>query len=236
MTKPRKDPHDTGLAAEQVRAWLGLNPDFILNNLDLLIGGAVPARDLGAGVADLQRALIDRLRADLEAARNHQTELVAAGRANLASQGRVHECIGAMLSATSFEQLIQTVTTDFAVLLDVDIVMLCVEAADADNDQLDLRGLHIIPPGTVDRMIGKDRPVALHSHLAEADTGVYAGGAPLVASEALARISVSPGSPPGLVAFGSRQPDKFEAGQAVELLVFLARSLEQVIGLWLKLR
>lgn len=236
MTKPRKDPGGAEITTEQVRDWLGRHPDFIPGNLDLLASGVTPARDLGDAVADLQHALIDRLRADLDTARKHQTELVAAGRANLASQGRVHECIGAMLSATSFEQLIQTVTTDFAVLLDVDIVMLCVETADADNDALDLHGLHIIPPGTVDRMVGKDRPVALHSHLAEADTGVYAGGAPLVASEALARISVSPGSPPGLIAFGSRQPDKFEAGQAVELLVFLARSLEQVIGLWLKLR
>lgn len=236
MTRAHKDPRESGVTAEQVRAWLDLHPDFILNNLELLNNTALPARDLGAGVADLQGALIEKLRADLALSVACQKELVAAGRTNLISQGRVHECVGALLSATSFEQLIQTVTTDFAVLLDVDIVMLCVEAADADNDQLDLRGLHIIPPGTVDRMIGKDRPVALHSHLAEADTGVYAGGAPLVASEALARISVSPGSPPGLVAFGSRQPDKFEAGQAVELLVFLARSLEQVIGLWLKLR
>lgn len=235
MTRPRKDPLETELTAEQVRIWLDRHPDFIHDNLDLLASAALPGRDLGPDIADLQRALIEKLRADLALARRRQKELVAAGRANLVSQGRVHECIGALLSAASFEQLIQTVTTDFAVLLDVDVVTLCIEAADADNDQLDIRGLHVIPAGTVDRLLTEGRPVALHSHLAEADTGIYAGGAPLVASEALARISVSPASPPGLVAFGSRQPDRFEAGQAIELLAFLARSLEQVIGLWLKL-
>lgn len=235
MTRPRKDPQATEITAEQVRAWLGLHPNFILDNLDILSNAALPTRDLGPDVADLQHALIEKLHADLALARERQKELVAAGRANLVSQGRVHECIGALLSATSFEQLIQTATTDFAVLLDVDIVMLCVEAANADNDQMEMRGLHMIPAGTVDRLLGEGRPVALHSHVAEADTGIYAGGAPLVASEALARISVSPTSPPGLIAFGSRRPDKFEAGQAVELLVFLARSLEQVIRLWLKL-
>lgn len=236
MTQPRNDPLDSELTAEQVRAWLELHPDFIRENLDQLSNAAWPVRDLGPDVADLQRALIDKLRADLAVSRQRQNELVAAGRANLVSQGRVHECIGALLSANSFEQLIQTVTTDFAVLLDVDVVTLCVEAADADNDQLDIRGLHVIPAGTVNRLLGEDRPVALHSHVGEADTEIYAGGAPLVASEALARLNVSPASPPGLIAFGARQPDRFEAGQAIELLAFLARSLEQVIGLWLKLR
>jgi len=139
-----------------------------------------------------------------------------------------------MLAATSFEQLIQTVTTDFAVLLDLDVVTLCIEADGAELATPHLRGLHIVPAGTVQRLLGDGRPVLLRSHV-DGEPEIYGGGAPLVASDALARLSISPNTPPGLIAFGSRRPGKFEAGQAVELLAFLTRSLERAIRLWLKL-
>jgi uncharacterized protein YigA (DUF484 family) len=139
-----------------------------------------------------------------------------------------------MLAATSFEQLIQAVTTDFAVLLDLDVVTLCVEADGPELVTPHLRGLHIVPAGTVQRLLGDGRPVLLRSHV-DGEPEIYGGGAPLVASDALARLSISPSTPPGLIAFGSRRAGKFEAGQAVELLAFLARSLERAIRLWLKL-
>ncbi len=58
----------------------------------------------------------------------HRT-LIAASRGNLASQGRVHKAALAILAAPSFEQLLQIVTTDLAVLLDVDVVTIGVESS-----------------------------------------------------------------------------------------------------------
>lgn len=235
MSQTRKSEREKDLTAEDVAAWLRDNPEFLTQRPELLEGLPAPARELGGGISDLQQALIEKLRRDLEMARRRQRELVATSRANLSSQTRIHECILAMLSAASFEQLIQTVTTDFAVLLDLDVVTLCVEA---DGSELEppphMRGLHIVPAGTVQRLLGDGRPVLLRSH-AEGEPEIYGGGAPLVASDALARLSISPNTPPGLIAFGSRRPGKFEAGQAVELLAFLTRSLERAIRLWLKL-
>lgn len=234
MSQTRKDEREKGLSAEEVAEWLRDNPEFLAQHPDLLDGLPAPARDLGGGVLDLQTALIDKLRQDLELARQRQREIVATSRANLSSQTRIHECILAMLVASSFEQLIQTVTTDFAVLLDLDVVTLCVEADGSEPARPHLRGLQIVPAGTVWRLLGDGRPVLLRSHV-EGEPEIYGGGAPLVASDALARLSISPSTPPGLIAFGSRKPGKFEAGQAVELLAFLTRSLERVIRLWLKL-
>lgn len=234
MSQTRKSENEKDLSAEVIAAWLRDNPEFLAQHPELLDGLAAPSRDLGGGVSDLQQALIEKLRSDLELARLRQRELVATGRANLSSQTRIHECILAMLSAASFEQVIQTVTTDFAVLLDLDVVTLCVEADGSELTTPHLRGLHIVPAGTVFTLLGDGRPVLLRSHV-EGEPEIYGGGAPLVASDALARLSISPSTPPGLIAFGSRQPGKFEAGQAVELLAFLSRSLERVIRLWLKL-
>lgn len=234
MSQTRKSEREKGLSAEEIAAWLGENPEFLAKHPELLDGLAAPARELGGGVSDLQQALIEKLRGDLELARQRQRELVATGRANLSSQTRIHDCILSMLSATSFEQLIQTVTTDFAVLLDLDVVTLCIEADGSELSTPHLRGLHVVPAGTVFQLLGDGRPVLLRSNV-EGEPEIYGGGAPLVASDALARVSISPNSPPGLIAFGSRQPGKFEAGQAVELLAFLSRSLERSIRLWLKL-
>ena len=54
-------------------------------------------------------------------------------------------------------------------------------------------------------------------------------------SQALARLHASRRSPAGLLALGSRDPEKFHSGQASELLTFLARTLERLIRGWLHL-
>jgi uncharacterized protein YigA (DUF484 family) len=233
MTQTRKDRNESGISAEDVAEWLRENPDFLPQHPDLLDNLAAPSRELGGGVADLQQALIEKLRDDLDLTRQRQRELVETSRANLNSQTRIHECVVTLLSATSFEQLIQTVTTDFAVLLDLDVVTLCVEFDGTERNTPHTRGLHIVPAGTVNRVMGSGRHVLLRSYI-EGEPEIYGGGAPLVASDALARISISPKAPPGLIAFGSRTAGKFEAGQAVELLAFLARVTERAIRIWLK--
>jgi len=235
MSQTPKKAGIPDLSSEEVLGWLRGNPDFIVRHPELLDGAAAPERALGGGVADLQHALIGKLRADLERARENQRELVATGRANLGAQARVHDCMLAMLAANSFEQLIQIATTDFAVLLDLDVVTICIEADGAETLRPPgMRGLHIVPAGTVHRLLGDGRTVLLRAHT-DGEAEIYGGGAPLVASDALARLSISPTTPPGLIAFGSRRAAKFEPGQAVELLAFLARGLERVIRLWLSL-
>ena len=60
--------------------------------------------------------------------RTEQDDLLANSRDNLSTQDRVHKAVLALLAAKSFEQFIEIVTTDLAVLLDVDVVTLCVES------------------------------------------------------------------------------------------------------------
>ena len=128
-TSPRKNSLD----ATQVVEFLSDNPDFLQQNPDLFRVMTPPNRGLGDGVSDFQSAIIDRLRGDAERLKLRQRELMITSRANLSTQARVHECVLALLAATSFEQVIQVVTNDFAILLDLDIVTFCVEMEAGDN-------------------------------------------------------------------------------------------------------
>lgn len=235
MTQGLKNSKQAGgLTAEQVVEFLRENSDFFAKHPEGLAGMQAPARDLGDGVFDLQQAVIDRLRGEAGDLSDQNRDLVATSRTNLQSQSRVHECILALLQATSFEELIQAVTTDFAVILDLDIVTLCVEASECNALTLRTKGLVIVPPGTLDSVLDPNRRLALRGDVV-GDPELFGPGAALVRSDALVRLTISASSAPALMCFGSRLPDRFDTGQATELLDFLANVLEHVLRIWLNL-
>ena len=218
---------------ERVVQFLREHPNFLNRHPTLLSQLEPPGRELGSGVEDLQMAMLERLKDDNKRMKSRQRELIATGRNNLTTQARVHECVLALLDAKSFEQLIQTVTTDFAVLLDMDVVTLCVESGGSDAAPIRTRGLQIIQQGMVDELIGMNRHVILRSKV-EGDPEIFGGGATLVQSDALARVEVSTATPPCMLAFGSRHATTFHPGQATDLLGFLARVSQYIIRQWLE--
>jgi uncharacterized protein len=223
-----------GPTTEQVLEYLRKNPAFFNEHPDALKAVPAPARALGDGVVDLQQAMIDQLRRQIETLKGDQHDLLSTTRANMHTQTRIHECVLRLLAATSFEQLIQTVTTDFAIILDLDMVTLCIEAEDPAALSVRTRGLMVLQPGTIDAVLGPDKRLALHGDIV-GDPELFAAGAPLVRSDALVRLSISPSTPPVLLAFGSRDPVRFDSGQATELIDFLGSVLEHVVRIWLHL-
>jgi uncharacterized protein YigA (DUF484 family) len=223
-----------GATAAQVVEFLRDNPDFFIKHPESLESMQTPDRDLGDGVVDFQQAMIDRLRGEVGDLSGQQRDLVTTTRANLQSQGRVHECILALLVVKSFEELIQTVTTDIAVILDLDVVTLCIEATDLNDPSIHKKGLIVVPAGTMDAVMDTDRRLALRGDIV-GDPELFGPGAALVRSDALVRLTISSVTPPALLCFGSRDPDRFDSGQATELLDFLASVLEHVVRIWLYL-
>jgi len=227
-TKSREeDPSDA-----RVAGFLRKNPDFLSRHPELLWFLAAPDRELGDGVSDMQTAMIGQLRLEVARLKARQDEIVLTSRANLSTQGRVHECALAVLAAKSLEQAIQIVTTDFAVMLDLDIVTLCVETEADATIPVNTPGLRVLSPGAVDAVIGENRKVVLHEDVA-GDPEIFGGGAALVRSAAFIRLTISDGTPPALIAFGARRSGKFHAEQGTELLQFLGRVAERCIRLWL---
>jgi uncharacterized protein YigA (DUF484 family) len=222
--------HELGAAA--VADYLRRHPDFLTEHPELIPTLTPPELRRGEGVVDMQHFMLQRLRTELARTKNQQRALIATSRSNLTSQNRIHSAALAIVAATSFEQLIQTVTTDLALLLDVDVVTIGVESSASAQPRLPLHGIQILRRGMVDDLLGVERAAMLRADT-HGDPAVFGSAAGLVRSEALLRLSVSEHAPVGLLCIGTRKPGRFHPGQGTELLSFLARILELTIAAWL---
>ena len=221
------------ITSSQVAEYLRRHPQFLVRHPELLDYQTPPARSKGEGIIDLQQFMVERLRRDIAKLRADQDDLLANSRDNLSTQDRIHKAVLSMLAAESFEKFIEMVTTDLVLLLDVDVVTLCVEALDDKAPLTEIEGVHVMPPGGVVEAMGDD-DILLRDD-AEGDAAVFGGGAGLVRSDALIRLKISERTPPCLLGFGTRHPGYFNPGQGTELLAFLARILEHSIRTWLDL-
>ena len=224
-----------GVTAAEVIAYLGAHPDFFVRHPEAAENLNIPGGHDGSGVVDMRSFLIDRLRAKTKQLERTNGEIVTISRANLAGQSRIHAAALALLEATSFETFIQAITTDLAVLLGVDAVVLAVESEgdDALPGRL-VSGVQMIARGETDRVLGEGRDVVLVGKLGQGPS-IFGPAADLVRSEALLRLHPSSHCPTGILAIGSRTEGTFDPGQATELLAFLARVVELCIRTWLGL-
>ena len=225
------------LAAVDVAAYLRRHPDFLTNRPDLVAILTPPEREMGDGVVDLQRFMLERMRTDVARLKLVQRKLIATSRANLQNQSRVHAAVLAMLAATTFEHLIAVVTEELTLLLDIDAVGLCIEAAPGKRAKHPAltQGVQVLEPGAVDELLGSSHDVLLRSDVVGDPVLFGAAAAGLVRSDALVRLKVSSAAPVGLLALGARKPGVFHPGQGTELLTFLAQVIEHSIRAWLDL-
>ena len=224
----------TPLNDAAVADYLRRNPDFLKRHDDLLNVLEPPRRDDGEDVVDLQQFMLDRLRREVAQLKESRDDLLYTGRANMASTGRIHQAVLAILEARSFEHLIDTVVTDVGVILDLDAVTLCVEQAQDGPAPSRIRGVHQLEAGTVEALLGPKRTHAFLSDI-QGEPELFGSAAGLVRSAGFLRMNISSATPPALLALGSRKPDHFDPGQGSELLQFLAQSLEATIRQWLEL-
>ncbi len=231
-TKPAAK--QSGVSAAQVAAYLKRNPDFLARHPELLDSQVSAGRHKGDGVVDLQQFMMERLKTDVAKLRADQDEIIANSRDNLNTTERIHNAVLALLEAESFEQFIEIVTGDLAFLLEVDVVCLCLELTDVTSRRPKHEGIQFLDRGAVDRVMGKGRKVWLRDEV-EGDPEIYGGAADLVRSDALLRLNISKVAPTGVIAFGTRHPGYFHAGQGTELMSFLGRIIEFGIRTWLDL-
>lgn len=231
---PRRALPAPRITGAQVADYLRRHPTFLVRHPELLDCQVAPGKARGDGVIDLQQFMVERLRREIARLRSEQDELLANSRDNLSTQARIHKAVLALITADGFERVIETVTTDLALLLDVDVVMLCVERSSGKVPDPGVEGVQMLQPGAVDRLLGKGNDIVLRDDV-RGDPEVFGAAAGLVRSDALLRLKVSRATPQGVIAFGTRHPGYFNPGQGTELLSFLARVLEHTIREWLDL-
>jgi uncharacterized protein len=224
---------ETGeIGSREVMAYLRRHPDFLDEHPEALRLLRPPSRDVGDGIVDFQRFLHDRQRQEVARLTAEYRNLLVVCRGNLASQTRVHKASLAILAAPSFGQLLQIVTTDLAVVLDVDVVTMAVENVAGVTPRFPVQGIHLLRAGTVEELLGEERAV-LYDADVTGDPALFGGAAGLVRSQALLRLRFGRESPTGLLCIGTRKPGRFHPGLGTELLGFLARVVGIAVGLWL---
>jgi uncharacterized protein YigA (DUF484 family) len=222
-----------GVTAEEVAAYLRDHPDYLNENPELLQVLTPPSRWTGDGVIDMQGFILERLRAETEYLRNSANELVATTRSNLLVQTRAHAAALAILGTDSYDKLVHVVCFDLPLLLDVDTVALCFEAGDAGEAAYAPSDVRQLEAGTIDQLLAGSDDARLIENASD-DGTVFGAASGLVRSAALVRLNAGAAIPPGLLALGARGPATFHPNQATELLVFVARILENALNRWLR--
>jgi uncharacterized protein YigA (DUF484 family) len=220
------------LTDDDILDWLRANPKFLTRNpeaADLLIPPTRVNND--RKVADFHGYMIKRLKDDREDVITNAREIVETSRANMNNQTRIHNAVLLLLEAGTFQDFIHTMTMDFASLLDVDVISLIVEIESGLVPQIDLTGVRVVTPGSVD-LLTRNQPIVLESAISGLDE-IYGGGAGLVKSQALVRLNIGGDTPPALLAFGSRNPQMFTPGMGTEQIGFLGHVIERCFRAWL---
>lgn len=219
------------LSEEEVIAFLKSKKDFFRDHPEVLEHLDAPGQKHGRGVVDFQQALVERLKADKSRAHKMQKELIDTFRANMNNQNRVHTAVLVLLEAETFEEFIETMTQDFPVLLDVDTVNLIIESTSKEIPFVNLSGIRFARQGTVAKWLSTGDAL-LQSNI-NGHEEIFGPGAGLVKSHALLRLEISPNTPAGIIAFGSRVPDAFHPDQAIDQIGFLAQVVERCFRIWL---
>lgn len=219
------------LSPDAVAQWLADNPEFFTQHPEVLERLRLPKADAKRGVVDFQSVLVERLKSDKTNASKLQKELIETFRANMNNQSRIHTAVLVLLEAESFEELVETITQDFPVLLDVDTACVIIESTSKEVPFIHQAGMRFAREGTVNRWLGTGD--ALLQSNVNGQEDIFGPGAGLVKSQALLRLEISPGTPAGILAFGSRNPDMFQPDQAIDQIGFLAQVVERCFRIWL---
>ena len=214
----------------QVEAYLQAHPDFLVRHPDLLLSLSPPSRWAeDDGVLDMQVFMIERLRDEIERVRGAAENLIHTSRSNMSIQTRTHRAVLSILGAETMAELAEAVADDLPALLDVDVATLCFETPAEALPELVVPGVLSLPVGRVVQIMGgPDRDCALTEEM-PGDPALFADGAGLVQSSAVVRLSPGGRAPDGVMALGSRHGRTFHAGQATELITFLARVVERCV-------
>ena len=236
------DPESTQVASqlasdfteEQVKDYLRANPQLLTEDPDLIADIMAPTRANADNVVDLQALMIEQLQKRVRQLRDIQADLIEATSFNSLASQSVHQASLEMMARRSFESLVDYMIAKDGMsdVLGLETVTLCIESNN-EVAGIGIRGIRLLEQGGVDRVLGSQAYQLTAS--VEASRGLYGQQAEEVGSEALIRLHFSDATPPGLLALGAKDPQKFHPEQAGDLLDYLARVVEQSVALWLDL-
>jgi uncharacterized protein YigA (DUF484 family) len=214
-------------AAEAVKTYIRMNRAKLAADGELL-ALLLPERFEAGEVRDLQRFVIERLSAENSGLRAERDALMAT-RASAARLGDgARRVILDLIDARSFEEAI-AVVTGAAPGFGADCAALCVEGEGVASNA---EGVRLIPPGTVNAVLGAEGSGAILSGGGRVLLGPHGGDCKSLAAF---RLRIGRMTPAAVYVLGARAENRFEGEETVSDLSFFARALERAIRAWLDL-
>ncbi|MDB5372501.1 MAG: hypothetical protein JWP04_1143 [Belnapia sp.] len=203
---------------EAVAAFLQANPDFLAERPDLYRVLSPPKRIHGERLADHMAAMLQAERRRVRSLEAEMDAAVTAGRAGYGLAIRVRLAVLALMRA---QDVVEAVTQELPALLGIESCCLLAERPDR-------RGIPLLPPGTVARVLGPGRDALVRSVPTDIDL-LHQEAAPLVLRDALVRVPIWTGHPV-LMALGTRDPQALPTRQATATLAFLGRAVAAALA------
>ncbi len=214
---------ENGISEGAVIRYLLMNPNFLVDHIEILRRIAPREEWSGDSVVDLQSVMMDRSQEAIDDLRSATQSVITTSRNNMSIQSRCHAAALSVLDADSFDDVIRVVSEDWCTILDVDVVTLGFEFSRAPLPALVNPLVRKLPLGTTRQLLGADMNVRLFGEMID-DGTLFGEGSGIVQSAALARIDSGFELPPGMLSLGARD-DTFQPGQGTELLAFLSSVL-----------
>lgn len=215
-------------SAQSVLEFLQRNPDFLQKHPELISTLPEEVRGAGENIVDFQQLMVHKLRQDKQRAEDRQRLLVDSARNNMTVQARVHAGILRLLEARDLEEMIEMITSELSLMLEVDSINVLIESPAANDRTATWSGIRVVDPGFVDDHLGAGRDTLLQANVT-GDPRLFGPAARLVKSHALLRLNIAHNAPEAVLAFGSRDPLLFADGQGTELVGFLSDVIERLL-------
>ncbi len=227
--------------ADDLREKIIARPDVILDDRDVM-KALISANEeqLGGNIVDLRGIAMDRLETRLDRLEDTHRSVIAAAYENLAGTNQMHRAVLHLLEPTDFEAFLGTLGSEIAEILRVDCIRLVLEtSSEADDPALRRIGdvLSVAEPGFIDDYLtrGRNAPVRIVTlrQVVPPEGGLYGEGGDWIRSEACVKLDLGPNRLPGMLAFGSEDPQQFTPAHGTDLIAFFAGVFERAMRRWL---
>lgn len=222
----------------ELRARIVAEPSLVLDDPEVMEALlAAHGTEGGRKVVDLRGVLIERLESRLGELEETHRSVISAAYENVAGANQIHRAALAVLTPRRFPEVLDVLLAKVPDMLSVEHLRLGLESASPEGAAPDV--IAPLPVGGVDAYfdLGREdshRDVVLRRlpHGLEGADAVFGDKTPEIGSEALIRLDLGKGRAPGLLAFGSADPDRFGPDQAGDLLAFFGGVVERTVRRW----
>ena len=231
MKVKEKMSDSSPISAEEVEIYIRNNPDFLLTRPELLAEMAIPHAS-GAAVSLVEKQ-VKVLREQNEQARKRLHELIEIAKFNEDLAHRMHHLVLTLIDAGSPDEIFKTLSENLKRNFRAEQVVVRLfaqPAANAGREPAEFVGNQAGEAGFFEELIKKRLPVVGVPSMEQQAFLFGAGGADIAS---VVMVPLRGGDWGGVLAIGSRDPDRFQKGMGVELLANLGEVLSFILKPWI---